>query len=70
MPIEANVTSGSSGTDGGSDGFSRNSVILPESSEAMQPNALASARGTRMPATVTPAPLSMCWAIICDGSMR
>ena len=64
------MTSGSSGTDGGSLGFSRNSVISPVSSEAMQPNAFASARGTRMPATVTPAPLSMCAVSIWLGSMR
>ena len=36
----------------------------------MQPNAFASARGTRMPATVTPAPLSMCAVSIWLGSMR
>ena len=44
--------------------------MRPVSSEAMQPNALASARGTRIPATVTPAPDSACWAIICAGSIR
>ncbi len=36
----------------------------------MQPNARAWERGTRMPATVTPAPVAMCWSTICDGSMR
>ena len=36
----------------------------------MKPNAFASSRGTRMPATVTPAPVSMCAAIIWLGSIR
>ena len=36
----------------------------------MQPNAVASARGTRIPATVAPAPLATCWAIIWAGSIR
>jgi hypothetical protein len=70
LPIEANVTSGSSGTCGGSDGFSRNWVISPVESESMQPNAFASARGTRIPATVTPAPLSTCCSSIWPGSIR
>ncbi len=70
MPIDAKVTSGSSGTCGGSAGFSRNRVIRPCRSESMQPNALASARGTRMPATVTPAAESTWWETICDGSIR
>ncbi len=36
----------------------------------MTPNSVASARGTRMPAQVAPAPESMCWFTICRGSMR
>jgi hypothetical protein len=70
LPIDANVTFGSSGTDGGDDGFSRKRVIFPDASESMQPNAFASLRGTRIPATVTPAPASTCSATICDGSIR
>ena len=44
--------------------------MRPDSSASMQPNAVASARGTRMPATVAPAPLSMWNWTICSGSMR
>ncbi len=39
-------------------------------SASITPNALASLRGTRMPATVAPAPDSMCCATICGGSIR
>jgi glucose-1-phosphate adenylyltransferase len=55
---------------GGCAGFSRNWVIRPDSSLSLQPNANASLRGTRIPATVTPAPEAMCWATICSGSIR
>ena len=36
----------------------------------MTPNDDASARGTRIPATVTPAPLAMCGSTICAASIR
>ena len=36
----------------------------------MTPNELASARGTRIPATVTPAPEEMWDSSICRGSIR
>ena len=39
-------------------------------SVSITPNGEDSARGMRMPATVTPAPDSMCWSSICQGSMR
>ena len=68
--MEAKVDSGSSGVPGGSDGFSRKLVIRLLSSASMQPKACASLRGTRMPATVTAAPDSMCARTICSGSMR
>ena len=55
---------------GGSSGFSMKLRMRPESSASMQPNALASLRGTRMPATVAPAPLSMWNWTICSGSIR
>ncbi|GLE52302.1 hypothetical protein ATCCBAA256_18710 [Mycobacterium montefiorense] len=70
MPIETNVVSGSSGVPGGSSGFSTKLWIWPDSSQSIQPNAEASARGTRMPATVAPAPLSMWKRTICSGSIR
>ncbi len=54
----------------GSAGFSTNSRMRPDSSASMQPNAVASARGTRIPATVAPAPLSMWDCTICSGSIR
>jgi hypothetical protein len=44
--------------------------MWPRSSEWITPNALASVRGTRMPATVTPAPLAMWLASIWPVSMR
>ena len=68
--MDANVVSGSSGVPGGSDGFSKNSVIVPSSSDWMQPNACASERGTRMPATVAALPEAMWSSTICEGSMR
>ena len=43
---------------------------LPDSSASITPNALASLRGTRRPATVTPAPVARCCSIICAGSIR
>lgn len=55
---------------GGSSGFSTNLRMRPDSSESMQPKAVASLRGTRMPATVAPAPLSMWNRTICSGSIR
>ncbi|COX12113.1 Uncharacterised protein [Mycobacterium tuberculosis] len=70
MPIETNVVSGSSGVPGGSSGFSTKLRIRPESSASIQPNAVAFSRGTRMPATVAPAPLSMWNRTICSGSIR
>jgi hypothetical protein len=42
----------------------------PASSVWITPNALASARGTGIAATVTPVPLSWCWVHICRGSIR
>ena len=48
---------------GGFSGFSMKLRMRPESSASMQPNELASLRGTRMPATVAPAPLSMWYSI-------
>ena len=42
----------------------------PDGSAPMQPNARASARGTRIPATVTPAPLATCASIIWAASIR
>ena len=36
----------------------------------MTPNSVASVRGTRIPATVAPAPDSMCASTICDASIR
>jgi len=70
LPIEAKVASGSSGTPGGSSGFSTKRVIWPTASASMQPKALAVDRGTLIPATVTPAPVVTCWPTICEGSIR
>ncbi len=44
--------------------------MRPDSSLSIQPNANASLRGTRIPATVTPAPDSMWCCTICSGSIR
>jgi hypothetical protein len=46
----------SPGMDGGSAGFSTKSRIMPSSSTAMTPKALASARGTAMQPTVQARP--------------
>ena len=71
MPIDAYDSSGLSGSGGGSAGFSRNVVTFrPSAPTPTMPNALASCRLTGSAATVTPAPCSMCWAIICLGSIR
>jgi hypothetical protein len=70
LPIDTNDSSGESGRPGGSAGFSRNASSLRPSPVWITPNELAVLRGTRMPATVTPAPDSMCWSIICRGSIR
>ncbi|CAM5399265.1 hypothetical protein SHIRM173S_12525 [Streptomyces hirsutus] len=52
-------------------GFSRKrSTLRPSDPGVITPKAEDSERGTLMPATVTPAPLSMCWASIWRGSMR
>ena len=37
---------------------------------ALTPNDDASLRGMRIPATVAAAPETMCWSIICPGSIR
>ena len=47
MPIEANDELGSSGSPGGSAGFSRNSLILLSAAASITPNSVAWARGTR-----------------------
>ena len=68
--MEAKTSSGESGRPGGSSGFSRKASILVPTPGSITPNADASARGARMPATVTPAPESMWASIIWRGSMR
>ena len=42
----------------------------PPAAVCTTPKSVASARGTGIAATVTPAPQAMCWPIICAGSMR
>src|SRR5262249_55137518 len=55
----------------GSAGFSWNSLIdVPRGPIWITPRAVASARGTAMAATVTPAPDARCWSITCRGSIR
>ncbi len=69
--MEANTLSGSSARPGGSAGFSRKrSTVSPSEPGVITPNEDDSVRGTLIPATVTPAPLSMCWLSIWRGSMR
>jgi hypothetical protein len=68
--MEAKLSSGASGSPGGSAGFSRKPFTLPLASASMTPNSVASLRGTRSPAMVTPALVCRCWSIICDGSIR
>lgn len=59
------------GRPGGSAGFSRKlSTWTPSEAGVMIPNEEASALGTLIPATVTPAPFSMCCWSIWRGSMR
>jgi hypothetical protein len=71
LPIDANVSSGLSASPGGSAGFSRKSLIVtPSSAVSITPNAVASRRGTRIPATETPAPDSMCDLTIWEASIR
>ena len=45
-------------------------MLMPSSAVLITPNAVASLRGTRIPATVASAPVSMWSATICDGSIR
>ena len=45
-------------------------MVRPSAAVEMTPNSLASERGMRMPATVTPAPWAMCCSTICRGSIR
>jgi len=74
LPIDANVSSGESGRPGGSAGFSRNPrIFVPPGSApstSITPNSVALARGTRMPATVNPAPVCKCCLSIGRGSIR
>ncbi len=56
---------------GGSAGFSRNaSMSSPLAAVWMMPKPDACALGTRIPATVTPAPEAMCSSTICEASIR
>ncbi len=69
--MDANAWSWRPGIGGGSAGFSRNaSMVRPSLAVLMTPNADASARGTGIAATVTPAPYDRCCSIICIGSIR
>ena len=68
--IDEHVASGASGSPCASEGFSRNRPILRPSEVSITPNWNAWFFGTRMAATVTPAPDSMCCWTICSGSMR
>ena len=69
--MDANVSSGRPGSAGGSAGFSRNaSIVSPSVAVWITPNSVASVRGTEIAETVTPAPPSRCWSIICRGSIR
>ena len=70
MPIDANDSSGVSGSPGGSAGFSRKLLIFLSAAASMMPKADASLRGTRIPATVAESPESMWASIICPMSMR
>ncbi|CAM5371213.1 hypothetical protein SVIOM342S_05127 [Streptomyces violaceorubidus] len=45
-------------------------TVCPSEPGVITPKDGDSARGTRIPATVTPAPDSMCWASIWRGSIR
>jgi len=60
--MDANDSSGLSGRPGGSSGFSRNRAMRPPASASMIPKALASRRGTRMPAIVASMPEAM-WVL-------
>ena len=44
--------------------------MCPSSAVLITPNSDASARGTRIPATVTPLPRSMCAGTIWEASIR
>ena len=69
--VNERISAGASGMPTASVGFSRNDAIrTPSAAGSMTPDRLASASGTRSPATVTPAPEAMCCSTICAGSMR
>ena len=64
VPIDASAQPGLSGISGGFAGFSKKSRMRPSAPTCMTPNALASATGTSMQATVTSAPSLTCWTSI------
>jgi hypothetical protein len=71
LPIEAKTWSGASASGLASSGFSRKALIVrPSPAVSMTPNWSAWSSGARIAATVTAAPLDMCWSSICRGSMR
>ena len=61
MPMLASAQPGRSGSSGGCAGFSTNDTMRSVASTCMTPNAVASAAGTSMQATVTSAPEFTCW---------
>ena len=62
---------GSLASGGGSAGFSRKaSMVRPSAAVWTIPKSVASARGTGMAATVTPAPCAWCCVTICIMSIR